>query len=235
MKLTYIYHSGYAIEDNGITIIIDWWKDPADIIKHLLTNKGDIYVLATHFHPDHFNPQILEWKSIRPDIHYISSKDILRHKRAAKDSAVYMGKGAKYEDDNISIEAFGSTDIGVSWYIQVNGKKIFHAGDLNNWHWMDCSTHEEAVQYEKRYFGELKDIIKVVKELDLAMFPIDSRLGKEYMRGGRQFVERIHCKLFAPMHFTAKPISDAMKFKDIANEYKSKFFEINKEGDSIEF
>ena len=132
MKLTYIYHSGFAIEGRGITIIIDYWRDPHNIIGHLLKNEGEIYVMASHFHPDHFDPIIFSWKVQRPDIHYILSKDILKHRKANKDAATYLAKGHQYEDDNILVKAFGSTDVGVSWYIETCGKKIFHVGDLNN-------------------------------------------------------------------------------------------------------
>lgn len=33
------------------------------------------------------------------------------------------------------------------------------------------------------------------------MFPVDSRIGTDYMRGARQFIERIKTAAFAPMHF----------------------------------
>lgn len=235
MKLTYIYHSGFLIEGDNITIIIDYWKDPANIIPRILKNRENIYVLSTHFHPDHFTSEVLRWRQERPDIKYILSKDILRRRRAAKEDALFLGKGAKYNDDNISVEAFGSTDVGVSWYIEAEGKKIFHAGDLNNWHWQEECPLEESLQYEKAYLGELKDVCKVVKFLDLAMFPVDARLGKEYMRGPRQFLERIPTALFAPMHFTTNPIERIQAFKPIAESLNTKFFVIEKEGDTISF
>lgn len=45
MKLTYIFHSGYAIEGDDFTIIIDYYKDSSDIsgegivYKELLKNR----------------------------------------------------------------------------------------------------------------------------------------------------------------------------------------------------
>lgn len=35
---------------------------------------------------------------------------------------------------NIKIVAAGSNDSGVSWIVEVADKRIFHAGDLNNWY-----------------------------------------------------------------------------------------------------
>ena len=82
MRLTYIYHSGFAIEGENFTIIIDYYRDSDgenDGIVHdsLLHRAGKLYVLSTHSHSDHFNPEILEWKQHRPDIQYIFSRDIL--------------------------------------------------------------------------------------------------------------------------------------------------------------
>ena len=75
MTLDYIYHSGFAIEMEGVTIIIDYYKDSSEtehnrgiVHDYLLQRPGKLYVLATHFHPDHFNREILTWKEQRPDI-----------------------------------------------------------------------------------------------------------------------------------------------------------------------
>ena len=115
MTLDYIYHSGFAIEMEGVTVIIDYYKDSSEtehnrgiVHDYLLQRPGKLYVLATHFHPDHFNREILTWKEQRPDIQYIFSKDILK----LYVYLFYIKKGETYEDDTIRIDAFGSTDIG---------------------------------------------------------------------------------------------------------------------------
>src|SRR3712207_2904973 len=137
MKLTYIYHSGFAIEADGVTVIIDYYKDGLEessgeniVHNQLLKKNGILYVLCSHYHSDHFNREILSWKSPRPDIRYIFSKDIMRHRLAKLEDAVFINKGDVYEDEHISIRAFGSTDIGISFLIKLQGKQIFHAGDL---------------------------------------------------------------------------------------------------------
>ncbi|GCB35864.1 hypothetical protein KGMB02408_28090 [Bacteroides faecalis] len=100
MILDYIYHSGFAIEAEGVTVIIDYYKDSSETERNrgivhdrLLKRPGKLYVLSTHFHPDHFNREILTWKEQRPDIHYIFSKDILKHHRAKTEDAIYIQKG----------------------------------------------------------------------------------------------------------------------------------------------
>ena len=121
MILDYIYHSGFALEAEGVTVIIDYYKDSSEaehsrgiVHDYLLQKPGKLYVLATHFHPDHFNREILTWKEQRPDIHYIFSKDILKSHRAQAEDAIYIKKGETYEDETLRIDAFGSTDVGIN-------------------------------------------------------------------------------------------------------------------------
>lgn len=207
MKLTYIYHSGFALEwtEVGVTIIIDFFPDSHGvahrIAESLLRKAKRLYVLSTHFHPDHFDPTILSWKETRPDIRYIFSKDIWKRKRAKQDEAHFIRKGECYIDDFIRVEACGSTDVGSSFLIHLGEWTVFHAGDLNNWHWSEESTAEEIRKAEGDYLAELAYLLTKTNAVDLAMFPVDGRMGRDYMRGAKQFVERIKTSVFVPMHF----------------------------------
>lgn len=236
MKLTYIYHSGYVIEGKDCTFIIDYFKDSDDgYIQHSLPSfPGKIYVLSSHWHPDHFNRKVLEWKNIRPDVDYIFSKDILKKKLATPEEATFLIKGDIRQDANVRIKAFGSTDVGISFLIEAEGKKIFHAGDLNNWHWDEESTPEEIQSAERHFRQELKTLANETKHLNAALFPVDCRLGKNYMRGPEQFVDAIQTDLFAPMHF-GETYQEANAFKDYAEKAGCRFASWHKTGESIDF
>lgn len=84
MRLTYIYHSGFAIEADEFAILIDYYKDTGRspekgfVHEKLLNRAGILYVLSSHFHPDHFNPEVLRWKTYKKDIVYLFGKDILK-------------------------------------------------------------------------------------------------------------------------------------------------------------
>ena len=99
MKLTYIYHSCFALETDNLTIIFDYFKDSGEtpsggqVNDYMLTCPGKLYVLSSHSHYDHFNKEILKWKLRRPDIQYILSKDILDCKKAHAEDAVFIDKG----------------------------------------------------------------------------------------------------------------------------------------------
>lgn len=258
MELIYIYHSGFALLGDGFTVIMDYYRDSADanaqsalyrlvngmsedaqltidqgvVHNELLHRPGKLYVLSSHFHADHFNKDVLEWRKRRQDIIYIFSKDILRHRRAQKEDAVWLKKGEEYGDETLTVRAFGSTDIGVSFLLKVEDKKIFHAGDLNNWHWMDESTESEWKGAEKNYLHELEAIYKFTHEVDVAMFPVDPRLGKEYMRGAEQFVKKIKTHIFVPMHFTPE-YEKANAFHTFAEKHGIRFVSLTYNGQRI--
>lgn len=243
MELVYIFHSGFALLGDGFTVVMDYYMDSKEYgdngvsgsgILHdeILNREGKFYVLSSHFHADHFNKEILSWREKRDDIKFIFSKDILKHRRANEEDAFWIKKGGEYEDDTLKVKAFGSTDVGVSFLIEAEGKKIFHAGDLNNWHWMDESDEAEWKKSEKYFLYQLDYIYRQVKEIDVAMFPVDPRLGKEYMRGATQFIDKIKTHIFIPMHFTPN-YDKANAFKEIAESKGVKFIPITESGQII--
>lgn len=236
MKITYIHHSGFCIETDSTAIIIDFYKDTKDVdgyIYHsVLKNKKKLYVLCTHSHFDHFNGEILNWKRKVKDITYIFSEDILSHHFAEKEEAIYLDVLGEYRDEILYIKTYGSTDAGVSFYLEFDGKKIFHAGDLNNWHWNEESSAEETAEAEAFYERELATLAQDVKELDVAMFPIDARLGKDFMKGAEQFLKTISVTNLLPMHFTEHP-SKIVEFEPIAKKYNCKYIMLAENGQSI--
>jgi len=239
MILTYIYHSCYVIETARFAIIFDYYKDsgPSPVRGYvhdtLLKRKERLYVLASHFHPDHFNPHVLEWKQEKEDIIYIFSTDILHEGRAKMEDGLFLKKGDEYEDANLYIKAFGSTDVGISFFLRIENKLIFHAGDLNNWHWMDESTPKEVEEAEKAYLEELELLAKTTEYLDLAMFPVDPRLGTAYMRGAEQFVEKIQVFSFTPMHF-AEAYDRVAAFKDYAASHDCRLLPLTTKGQQFD-
>lgn len=234
MKLIYLYHSGFALLGDDFTLIFDYWKDSesdGDGILHreLLKRPGRMYVFASHAHADHFNPEVLSWRLQRPDIVYLLSQDIQALHEAEQAEAVWLKQGDSYSDERLSVHAFGSTDVGISFLVEVDGRKIFHAGDLNNWHWMDECEEAEWKGYEHAFLQELQFIRKYTETVDVAMFPVDPRLGKEYMRGPQQFVEMIKTFIFVPMHFD-EAYARAAAFRPLAEAEGARMIALERRG-----
>ncbi len=235
MTLTYIFHSCFMLETSRFIIVFDYWKDTPDrlVQRTAATTEKRMYFLASHFHEDHFNPDIIRMAVPNGEKRVILSQDIIRHRRAkAADADVILRKGGSFSDENISIKAFGSTDAGVSFMIETSGKRIFHAGDLNNWHWQDESSQQWIRKMNGDFLAILRDIKAEYPTVDIAMFPVDPRLKTDFYRGARQWIETIKTHWFAPMHFPPAT-AQAMTFGPIAEHEGVKFLYIHHQGEVI--
>ena len=97
----------------------------------------------------------------------------------------------------VTVETFPSTDEGVAWMVTAEGRTIFHAGDLNWWHWAeeDDAWNRNMAANFKRYTEPLRG-----RRADLAMLPLDPRLGKDGYLGPEYFLELMDVRHFLPMH-----------------------------------
>lgn len=220
-SLTYIHHDCFfyrTVTPGGepLAVIFDYWRDPEDRLLSLLPEDCRIYVLVSHFHKDHYNPAIFGWSARFGDrVRYVISRDTARHARhILRPESLYKGvkpdpatvavisKGEKYEDEYLTVHAFGSTDIGNSYVVEVKGGDIvMHAGDLNFWAWRDESTPEEVESARKAFLSELRPIAEKFPAIDYAMFPVDSRIGTGYWEGASILLRSISVARFFPMHF----------------------------------
>lgn len=76
------------------------------------------------------------------------------------------------------MKAYQSTDLGVAFLVEAYGLRIFHAGDLNLWHWRQESTIREIEAAEKDFYDALEPLKN--ERIDVAMFPVDPRQGLMY-------------------------------------------------------
>lgn len=225
VKVTYIFHDCFVVETGSATLIFDFWKDIyskkvelCDFIRNADKDKA-LYVFVSHHHKDHYSKQIFQWENLFKKITFIISKDVARFARhIISKTSVYSGfkpdpknikilsPGEHFSDGTLKVEAFGSTDIGNSYYVEIADDKagpvsLFHAGDLNAWLWMDESTDEEIVCALSAYEIILKELSDSHPEIDYVMFPVDSRIGRGFATGANLFVRKIRTGHFFPMHF----------------------------------
>ena len=201
MELVYLGHSGFAIKAKDYVVIVDYLEDKSCKLNEIFSNTEKVYVLVSHQHHDHFNSEIFNFVKYRNDITYILSSDIeLNNIENLPKQIITLSKGESFEDGVFCVTAYGSTDVGVSFLMKIDGENVFHAGDLNNWHWEEESTIEEIEDAEKNYLSELNILAENVQSLKLAMYPVDPRMEGDYARGARQFLERIKVEYFVPMH-----------------------------------
>lgn len=210
MKITYLGHSGFSVELEGMVLLFDYYmgKLPGWQKEKLLL------VFASHGHPDHFNPKILKLAEEYPRIHYFFGNDIrLGEKWLASrgiDSAVKEkvtklsgGREAVYEDgaECVRVRTLKSTDMGVAFLVEAEGKRLYHAGDLNWWHW----TGEPEADNESMGSAYRKEIDSIAgQHFDLAFVPLDPRQEECFFWGMNYFLKKTDSPVVFPMHMWGK-------------------------------
>lgn len=201
-QITYLYNSGFSLELGDKLIIFDYYEDPANKISKILQDKKSVYVFASHSHFDHFNPDIALWQ-LQATRYFLSYdiKNARGTKSLPKEKTIYLNEYDSYSDQNIKVTSFSSTDEGISFLVEIDGWRIFHAGDFNWWHWKEDTA--ENIQLAKNGFMKQMKKLDGLKA-DIAFFPVDRRLEEFCDIGAREFCQRTNINYLITMHNAEK-------------------------------
>lgn len=206
LKLTYYYNSGFSVQVGGTLLVFDYWEGEGRLLPpaYRLTSSylqafEQIFVFVSHGHADHFDPIIYDWYKAGLPVQYIVSDDMPVGTRGSRLKPMQEKQLTK----DISVKAFDSTDLGVSFLVNVYGTAIFHAGDLNLWHWRSESSLKEIEEAEKAYYDAVAPLKN--ERIDVAMFPVDPRQGHMYDAGADHFIMTEKPRVFIPMHWQDRP------------------------------
>lgn len=219
MNIKYIYHSGFLVELAGCVLIFDYYKGKLPEFDH----QKPVFVFASHKHHDHYDPVIFTLRQMELDVTYILSDDIRvsRHEEKQPD-VVFIGPHEKRNIRMIQVETLLSTDEGVAFIVQAEGKSIYHAGDLNWWHWNGESEEDNAAMGES-YRREI-DCLKG-RRFDAAFVPVDPRLEDKFYLGIDYFMRTADADTVYPMHCWDSPVI-VKKLMDLqeTETYRSRIF-----------
>lgn len=241
MKVTYLEHSGFVIEDGKRVYVFDYWKDPAGVVDTLVEQGYELHVFISHIHHDHYVKSIFKYLPYIHSVWYHEDVPALRDahqqvqeivgtkqdgekanlllERINKDypsagqtiateslteeivqqvfSLRSMAVGETLEGEGLTVTMFGSTDEGGSFLVDTGTHRIFHAGDLNWWHWSGDTPENiaEAKALKEKEFAPLTGL-----SVDIMMFPVDARLEVAREWGALEVLDMMNTKLFIPMH-----------------------------------
>lgn len=229
MKITFIYHSCFVVEFEREILVFDYFKGKLPEFS----KEKRIYFFASHKHHDHFSLSIFEYADKYPNVKFILGSDIRLNEKyllrkgidpKRTEQIVRAGRNQSFRVDGLEIETLKSTDEGVAYIVACGGKLIYHAGDLNWWHW-----HGEPGSFnadmERDYKAQL-DLI-AGRSFDAAFVPLDPRLGEAYDWGLCYFAEKIRAEYIFPMHMWDKyPVIQKLKEQENVLSYKDKIADI---------
>lgn len=202
MTITYIEHSGFTVELSTCVLVFDYFQ--GELPKW--DKDKPVYVFVSHKHQDHFGFVIFDLVRTYEKVHYFLSSDIkLSEKYLArkgvpplvKKQITAVAKNSTLTYENLDIRTLLSTDAGVAFVVEVEGKRIYHAGDLNWWHW-EGEPESWNRDMEQRYRREIDRI--AAQHFDVAFVPLDPRLGEAYDYGINYFMEKTITDHVYPMH-----------------------------------
>ena len=200
-RVTFLGHSGFLVETKTQLLLFDWWTGALPALP-----DRPLTVFVSHRHPDHFDPRIFSLADGVRDVRFVLAKDVrLSDRNRAKwgvspqtaERCVRVGGNETLELPGVRVETLPSTDEGVAFVITCDGRTIYHAGDLNWWHWdgeAEAWNRNMEVNF-KRFLAPLRG-----RSIDLAFAPLDSRLGGACDWGFRWLMETADVRRIFPMH-----------------------------------
>ena len=208
VDLYFLHHSGFMLELETMILVFDYYLDPLKRLEDRLekTDKP-VYFFVSHVHGDHFNRAIRKFEKkasgyfLHRDCHLALVDESLLHE---------MDVGETVNEGPLSVHMYGSTDAGGSYMVEAEGLTIFHAGDLNWWHWAGegDSENREARDW---FFRELSCIKE--KEVDIAMLPVDARQQAAREWGVKAYLSHFSAGLLIPMHAFGQRWAPSYEFR----------------------
>lgn len=199
--VVHYYHSGFSVAGGDTLLVFDYWRgEELELTeKHQLSEEqirsfANVVVFISHEHIDHLDPIVFTWKDLT-NVTYIVSSDMpvgTRGKRMAPGDTFSPVPG-------VDVTAFDSTDLGVSFLVDFNTLRIFHAGDLNFWHWREESSMQDIEEAD----AEFRKVVSTIsgEDIDIAFFPVDPRQGAMYEAGANYFIMSVKPRILVPMHY----------------------------------
>ncbi len=193
LKVEYLFNSGFTIETENRFLVFDYYLGELKI-----PDGKELIFFVSHSHADHYNPSIFKY---RDRASYLLSFDLYDLIEARSENIVFMDIDEKISFKGLEILALGSTDEGVSFYLDLDGLRLFHSGDLNWWAWEDEGPEVE-LEREAAFKLEIDKLEGL--PVDIAFVPVDPRLMHNFHLAGAYVIEKLRPGYFFPMHFGDK-------------------------------
>jgi len=207
--LWYTGHCGWAIKTQNHLMVFDYWNPVCEADNPCLANgticckelaDQDVAVFVTHEHQDHYDSTIFTWEDKLDNIEYIFGFQPENLPQWAPQ--YYSGQDYTYTAprtqtalDGMKISTIKSNDAGVGFLVEVDGVKIYHAGDHAGWA-SDEDKHE--------FTDEIDYLAKIEDDVDFAFVNVTgcrhSGHPDELFQSNLYTLHKLHPKVLIPTH-----------------------------------
>lgn len=230
-QIGYLGNSGFRIDCEGTpcTLVFDDAQGCAAAVKPLAGR--DVTVFVSHRHADHYSRRMFDWRAAT--VRYILSDDIRLLPGDEGPDIRAVGPAERITTGGLTVETFASTDEGVAFLVEAAGLTLFHAGDLNWWHW-EGEPAEENRAMAQRYCREIDKLRG--RTIDVAFLPVDPRLEEQALWGIDYVLRTVGVRAAVPMHFGG----DATVFDRLMNDprtlpYRDRIVRLARPGDTFRY
>lgn len=195
MEVTFLYHSAFLVEGERADLLFDSFRGAK-------VPEGDkpLLVFGSHGHRDHFSEQTFDAGKVRSNAWFVLASDIDpdRVPKQWRERTIFVKSRETHTlPGEVTVETLASTDSGVAFLVTLDGKTIYHAGDLNDWYWIGEPDRDNEVMTRK-YRREIDRMSG--RTLDVAFVVLDGRQESEYDRGMNYLLEHVAVGHVFPMH-----------------------------------
>lgn len=193
MQITFLGQSGFAVDTGRFLLLFDYaprrQKALTDPILARLIRDRRLLVFVSHAHADHFDEAV--WTL--PAEGWFVGEGVPPRKEAA---ALVGGEVLNFPD--FTVKTWRSTDEGVAFLVQADGRSIYHAGDLNWWHWSG-EPDPWNPDMAKAFLTQAEQIAR--EPIDLAFLTADPRQHEAWLWGFDYLMRHGRIARAVPMHF----------------------------------
>jgi L-ascorbate metabolism protein UlaG (beta-lactamase superfamily) len=178
VEITFLKHAGFRIKGSKLVYI-----DPYNIPTNSGLEKAD-YILATHDHFDHLDVDSIQQLSRADTILILPSGCVVRGYKTCE-----LALNEERDFEGISVKAvpayniakhFHPRDAGVGWILEIDGVRIYHAGDTD-------------------YIPEMREV-----NTDVALIPVGGTYTMD-IEDAKRAIEELVAKVIIPMHYGTLP------------------------------
>lgn len=224
MKVTYLEHSGFYLQTETADFLFDYYKGHLPVPE----KEKPLYVFVSHRHHDHYRKEIFSLREYTEQVTYILSSDVDVLEKFTGEDIVFTGPNEEISIGECTVHTLRSTDEGVAFLVSCADRKIYHAGDLNWWHW-EGEPQEYNTAMRRAYQSEINKLQG--EKIDVAFVPADPRLGEQYCLGLDCFMKRTDTRYVFPMHFWGNyDVFQRLMQEECTKEYRDRIVHIERPG-----
>jgi len=203
IAITYIHHNSFVLDAPGRSYLFDYPGDAhlppgaSDMVRQALDGR-DLAVFISHGHEDHLNGNLDAVTAGAASVRTVLSDDVPELRPEAvptRGKVLVVDADERYVFEGMEVRTLASNDLGVAFFVEDQGLRLYYGGDLAEWIWPGASARE--AEFTRSFFGAAMERVREFRP-HVAFSNTDPRLAN--WAGGETACRMTGAQVFVPMH-----------------------------------